>query len=128
MKKIKQKIHTKCALKWPPVGINLDTLHTAPKAPISVVKIENVIFGMHFVFAIKYVYLLAIKYVTKHLTSRICLSTVIFDNCNFEKHLRFEAKNCVEPRWENKFMTKIMLRNSWNGCHQVNQDWMRAIL
>ena len=82
MKKIKQKIHTKCALKWPPVGINLDTLHTTAKTPISVVKIENVIFGMHFVFAIKYVYLLAIKYVTKHLTSRICLST--FDNCNFE--------------------------------------------
>ena len=49
-----------------------------------VVKIENVIFGMHFVFAIKYVYLLAIKYVTKHLTSRICLSTVLFDNCNFK--------------------------------------------
>ena len=107
-KKIKQKIHTKCALKWPPVGINLDTLHTTAKTPISVVKIENVIFGMHFVFAIKYVYLLAIKYVTKHLTSRICLSTVLFDNCNFEKHLRFDAKNCVEPRWENKFMTKSL--------------------
>ena len=83
-KKIKQKIHTKCALKWPPVGINLDTLHTTATTPIWVVKLENVIFGMHFVFAIKYVYLLAIKYVTKHLTSRICLSTVLFDNCNFE--------------------------------------------